>query len=127
MYLQDYSQNIISSGDSLAKLDSKFQESLLSLQIDFLRCKCSERPFCSCLQRGISEFIIFERLKGKDPIDISKKVMKKYQIQIYPGDIFSWLDNYLKNLDAVKRIAKAFKNKRAVKEVNILIKKIENP
>ena len=53
--------------------------------------------------------------------------MKKYQIQIYPGDIFSWLDNYLKNLDAVKRIAKAFKNKRAVKEVNILIKKIENP
>lgn len=119
--------DIISSGDTLAKLDSKFQESLLNLQIDFLRCRCSERPFCGCLQRGISEFIIFERLKGKDPIDISKKVMKKYQIQIYPGDIFSWLDNYLKNLDAVKRIAKAFKNKRAFKEVNILIKKIENP
>ena len=49
-----------------------------------------------------------------------------YQIQVYPGDIFSYLDNYLKNLDAIKRIAQAFNNKKVVKEASILIKRIEN-
>ncbi len=54
-------------------------------------------------QKGISEVIINERLKGKDPIDISNKLFRKYQIQVYPGDIFSWLDSYVKNLDAIKK------------------------
>ncbi|MDL2246245.1 DUF5814 domain-containing protein, partial [Methanobrevibacter sp. OttesenSCG-928-K11] len=119
--------DIISSGESISKLDSKFQDALLKLQIDFLKCLCEEKPFCTCLQRGISEMIIEERLKGFDPIDISDKLFKDYQIQIYPGDIFSWLDTYLRNLDAVKRIADSFKMKNISKEAKNLIKKIEKP
>ncbi|MCC7553110.1 MAG: DEAD/DEAH box helicase [Methanobacteriaceae archaeon] len=117
--------DIISSGDTISKLDSKFQDALLNLQIDFLKCSCEEKPFCKCLQRGISEIIIEDRLKGLDPIDISDKLFKKYQIQIYPGDIFTWLDAYLRNLDAVKRIGNAFKMKNFKKEAEYLIKAIE--
>ncbi|WP_409199491.1 DUF5814 domain-containing protein [Methanobrevibacter sp. DSM 116169] len=117
--------DIISSGENISKLDSKFQDALLKLQIDFLKCSCKEKPFCDCLQRGISELIIEDRLRGLDPIDISDKLFKNYQIQIYPGDIFTWLDNYLRNLDAVKRIANAFKKKNIVKQANSLIKTIE--
>ena len=97
-----------------------------SLQTDFMQCKCQDRPFCTCMQRGISEVIIHERLKGKDPQDISNKLFRKYQIQVYPGDIFSWLDNFVKNLDAIKRIAKSFNKNNIVKKTNYLIKKIEN-
>ena len=118
--------DIISSGEAIEKVDRKFQEALIALQTDFMQCKCQDRPFCSCMQRGISEVIIHERLKGKDPQDISNKLFRKYQIQVYPGDIFSWLDNYVKNLDAIKRIAKAHNRRNIVKKTNYLIKKIEN-
>ena len=118
--------DIISSGEALDKLDSKFQDALIRLQSDFLKCNCQDRPFCRCLQLGISEVIIHERLKGKDPVDISNKLFRKYQIQVYPGDIFSWLDNFVKNLDAIKRIAKAFNRRNIERKTSYLIKKIEN-
>ena len=118
--------DIISSGEALDKLDSKFQDALIRLQSDFLKCNCQDRPFCRCLQLGISEVIIHERLKGKDPVDISNKLFRKYQIQVYPGDIFSWLDNFVKNLDAIKRISKAFNRRSIERKTSYLIKKIEN-
>ena len=118
--------DIISSGEAIEKLDKKFQDALIALQSDFMQCKCQDRPFCTCMQRGISEVIIHERLKGKDPQDISNKLFRKYQIQVYPGDIFSWLDNFVKNLDAIKRIAKSFNRNNIVKKTNYLIKRIEN-
>lgn len=118
--------DIISSGEAIEKLDKKYRDAIIALQSDFLKCKCEDRPFCRCLQLGISEFIIHERLKSKDPADISKKLFRKYQIQVYPGDIFAWLDNYIKNLDAIKRIAGSDNNKRIEKETHKLIKAIEN-
>ena len=118
--------DIISSGEAINKVDKKFQEALINIQLDFLKCKCEDRSFCDCLQKGISELIINERLKTKDPIDISNKLFRKYQIQVYPGDIFSWLDSYVKNLDAIKRIGKAFKHEKVEREAHKLIKAIEN-
>jgi helicase len=118
--------DIISSGEAIGKVDRKFQEALIRLQSDFMQCNCQDRPFCTCMQRGISEVIIHERLKGKDPQDISNKLFRKYQIQVYPGDIFSWLDNFVKNLDAIKRISSSFNKNNIVKKTNFLIKKIEN-
>ena len=120
------SLDIISSGEAIDKVDKKFQDALIRIQTDFLQCRCQDRPFCQCLQRGISELIVHERLKGKDPQDISTKLFRKYQIQVYPGDIFSWLDNFVKNLDAIKRIAKAHNRRNIVKKTGYLIKKIEN-
>ena len=118
--------DIISSGEAIEKVDKKFQDALIALQSDFMQCKCQDRPFCTCMQRGISEVIIHERIRGKDPQDISNRLFGKYQIQVYPGDIFSWLDNFVKNLDAIKRIAKSFNRNNIVKKTNYLIKKIEN-
>ena len=118
--------DIISSGEAISKIDKKFQDALLKIQIDFLRCDCNERPFCECLQRGISYYIINQRLNKKDPIDISKSLLKEYQIQTYPGDIFSWLDTYVRNLDAIRRIAKAFGEKEIVEMSEKLMKIIES-
>ena len=118
--------DIISSGEAISKIDKKFQDALLKIQIDFLRCDCNERPFCECLQRGISYYIINQRLNGKDPIDISNSLLKEYQIQTYPGDIFSWLDAYVRNLDAIRRIAKAFGKKDIVQVSEKLMKIVES-
>lgn len=118
--------DIISSGETIDKLDRKFQEALLKIQVDFLRCECKEKPFCDCLQKGISKYIIDERLKGKDPVDISRKLNRNYQIQTYPGDVFSWLDIIVRNLEAIERIAIAFDYKKVYQISKKLIKNIEN-
>ncbi len=114
--------DIISSGETIDKLDKKFQEALLKIQVDFLRCTCKEKPFCNCLQKGISIFIINERLKRKDPTDISRKLLRTYQIQTYPGDIYSWLDTIVRNLEAIERIA----NAKNYKKYSKISKKIIN-
>ena len=126
MLFSESTLDIISSGEAISKLDKKFQDALLKLQIDFLRCDCYERPFCECLQRGISYYIINQRLNGKDPIDISKSLLKEYQIQTYPGDIFSWLDSYVRNLDAIRRIARAFGEKDIAESSEKLMKIVES-
>ena len=62
----------------------------------------------------------------KDPVDISKKLLKTYQIHSYAGDIFSWLDSVIRTLEAIRRIANAFKNHKIANECSKHIKTIEN-
>ena len=64
-------------------------------------------------------------MKRKDPTDISRKLFRIYQIQTYPGDVFSWLDGFVRNLEAVKRIANAYNNQKYVKIAEKFIKAIE--
>jgi len=51
--------------------------------------------------------------------------MSLYDIHIYPGDIFTWLDQVIRTLEAISRIALTFNNKKTSNRCNTLIKKIE--
>lgn len=121
----DSNRDIITSGDVLAKLDGLYAEKLISFQIDFMACECKESPFCRCLEKNVSEKIIRQRLNGWSPNAISKYFMTNYDIHIYPGDIFSWLDSVIRMLEAISRISLAFNNKKTSNECKRLIKKIE--
>lgn len=121
----DSTRDILTSGDIIAKLDPQYADKLINLQVEFMSCTCEERPFCKCLERNISDHIIKRRLHGWDPNRISKEFMTEYEIHIYPGDIFSWLDQVIRTLEAISRISLAFKNKRTSNECKNLIKKIE--
>ncbi|MBM4240685.1 MAG: DEAD/DEAH box helicase [Euryarchaeota archaeon] len=122
----DSTLDIISSGETLSKLDPNLQESLINMQIEFLSCKCSNRPFCGCFQAELSKKIVKYRIMKKDPIDISKKLLKDYQIHAYAGDIFSWLDSVIRMLEAIRRISKALRNRKIEMECSSLIKALEN-
>jgi len=121
----DSTRDIITSGDVLAKIDPQYADKIISIQIDFMDCKCKERPFCGCLERNISDKIIKRRLQGWSPNRISKEFMSLYDIHIYPGDIFTWLDQVIRTLEAISRIALTFNNKKTSNRCNTLIKKIE--
>ncbi|MGB9844195.1 DUF5814 domain-containing protein [Methanothermobacter tenebrarum] len=121
----DSTLDIISNGDNIIKLDEKLQEALINIQIDFLSCECKERPFCDCIQDKLSEYIVKMRLRGKDPADISRLLLKRYQIQAYSGDIFNWLDSLLRILESIKRIASASQKHDKVKESSIILQAIE--
>jgi len=123
--MADSTLDILSNGDNLVKLDSKLQEAVLNLQMDFLSCECRDRPFCGCIQRRLSEHIIAERISGRDPVEISRGLLSRYQIQAYPGDIFSWLDTTVRTLESIGRIASAFKRMRYLKECSGIVRAIE--
>ncbi len=52
--------------------------------------------------------------------------MRDYEIHAYAGDIFSWLDSLIRMLEAVRKIANAYRNKKVVQQSNQLIRQIEN-
>ncbi|MEN6292430.1 MAG: DUF5814 domain-containing protein, partial [Methanobacterium sp.] len=122
----DSTLDILSSGETLSKLEPSLQDALINMQIEFMSCKCQDRPFCNCFQEELSRRILKQRMLHKDPVDISKKLLKKYQIHSYAGDIFSWLDSVIRTLEAIRRIANAFKNQKIANECSRLIKTIEN-
>jgi helicase len=122
----DSTLDILSSADAISKLEPKFQELLINLQIEFLSCRCKDRPFCDCFQMELSRKMLKYRMLKYDPVDISKKLLKDYGIHAYAGDIFSWLDSLIRALEAVRRIADAFNRVKIVNECTRLIKKIEN-
>ena len=122
----DSTLDILSSSDNLVKLDPAFQEKIVNLQMEFFTCKCKERPFCTCFQEELSHRIIKYRLNKKDPVEISRKLLRDYDIHIYPGDIFSWLDSVIRMLEAMVRIAFAFNRKKSAYQFKKLIKEIEN-
>ncbi len=122
----DSTLDILSSGTALNKLEPRLRERLMKLQMDFYTCKCKDRPFCGCFQRELSRRMVKQRPSKRDPVDISRKLMRDYEIHAYAGDIFSWLDSLIRMLEAVRRIAQAFGRKKVVGECNRLIRQIEN-
>ncbi|MDD3984832.1 MAG: DEAD/DEAH box helicase [Methanobacterium sp.] len=122
----DSTLDILCSGDAISKLEPSFQELLINLQMEFMACKCKDRPYCNCFQEELSAKMLKYRMLKYDPADISKKLLKDYGIHAYAGDIFSWLDSIIRALESVRRIANAFNKIKLVKECNYLIKKIEN-
>jgi len=122
----DSTLDILSSSQNLAKIEPNLREKIIQLQMDFYSCRCKDRPFCGCFQHELSKKMLNQRLAKKDPIDISRKLLMDYEIRAYDGDIFSWLDDLIRMLEAVHRIAQAFGKKKVVGECKRLIKEIEN-
>ena len=122
----DSTLDIISSGDTLAKLEPNLRERLLNLQMEFFSCQCKERPFCDCFQRELSRKIIRQRLNKEDPTDIGRKLLRNFEIHAYAGDIFSWLDSLIRMLEDIERITRAFGSNKVANECRRLIQRIEN-
>jgi helicase len=122
----DSTLDIISSGDVLSKLEPNFREKLLNLQMEFLSCKCKDRPFCGCFQKELSLRIVKQRLNHDDPSIISRRLLRNFEIHTYGGDIFSWLDSLIRMLEAIRRIADAYGDHTLLSQISGLIKRIEN-
>lgn len=121
----DSTLDIISSPDILPRLDPHLQERIINLQMEFFSCECKDKPFCTCFQAELSRKILRLRIQGKDPAFISRKLLRDYEIHTYSGDIFSWLDGFIRMVEAVKRISKAFKIKRVINQCQKLVSAIE--
>jgi superfamily II helicase len=67
------------------------------------------------------------RQEGQKLHQIAHVFNDVYELFIYPGDLFKWLDTLVHNLRAVKRIAKILKINEMVAIIEMLINSIERP
>ncbi|MHA1683577.1 MAG: DEAD/DEAH box helicase [Promethearchaeota archaeon] len=118
------------SGTSLKRKKlSQFALGILAKwSLDIFNCECDEKPFCDCGIRNLAKIILKLRRKQKMvPKKISMWLKKTYEIQIYTGDIYDFLDSILHGLDAIERFANIFGNKKMVQLIKQYHSTIENP
>lgn len=122
---QGASLDIIFDGESLTHLDANIRNLMLNFAADFLTCTCKDSPYCGCPEQKFSEKIVKLRTEDLDPAQIVKKLEDKYGISAYQGDVFGYLDNAVRNLDAVELIARVHSKKGVADETKKLKKKVQ--
>ncbi len=95
--------------------------------INIFTCKCLDKPFCDCGEINFSKMIFELRQKGYSPSRISEEMRKENNIQLYPGDVYSWLDSLVHHLQAIQRLADVLDKDELKQSAQKLAKQIENP
>ncbi|MFX0122811.1 MAG: DUF5814 domain-containing protein [Candidatus Hodarchaeota archaeon] len=92
----------------------------------FFNCDCPENPYCPHGQENIGRYILNERLSQKSINQISAS-LTRFELLLYPGDVLSFLNGLIHELEGIQRIAHAKKEIKIKKMITILIEKIETP
>ncbi len=117
--------DIVLEGENISRLDVQIQDQLFNFASDFLTCKCKESPYCGCAEHFFSRKVIKLRTEGMEPAQIVGYLENRYGITAYPGDVLGYLDDALRDLDAVEMIANAQSKHRIAKNAYKLKRKIE--
>ncbi|AOW79320.1 helicase [Halodesulfurarchaeum formicicum] len=90
----------------LEKLDEANRERVLDFAEDFLDCSCQSNPYCGHPERKFIRYLLDLRARNLDPESIVDVMTDDYMLYAYPGDIYSFLDDAVRNLEAVEEIAR---------------------
>lgn len=112
------------SDDAEVNLDDWILEIFGRWSLRFFNCGCEDSPYCDCGRNKINGEIIRLRKTGLDPGQISLALRRTYELSIYPGDLFKWLDTIIYRLDGIRKIGKAVGHPLPIGK---LIHQIENP
>jgi superfamily II helicase len=96
----------ISSGVNLRSLDGTLREQIRNLLHDFVSCGCRDAPGCGCPERRFAARIIELRESGLDHRQIGEQLLEEYGISLYPADIFSFLEDSVHELEALRDVAR---------------------
>lgn len=121
----DKNRDIIYNCKHINHLNQKLKNKLVNIEKDFMKFK-DDSIYHDYFAENISKRIINRRLQGWNPHQISNEFKREYELIIYPGDIYSYLDQTIIKLEAIKRISKSMQIKHISKKCDNLIKKIEN-
>lgn len=108
------------------KIPDRVIETIITWQKNF-SCDHDERPYCDCGLLKANFEIADLRMSGFKPSQISNHFKRKYDLIIYPGDIFKMLDSLIHRLRGIRRIASSLELEEDSKKAQKLIRKIENP
>jgi len=94
---------------------------------EFFNCGCRDYPECNHGKIAFGRWIIDRRKDGLNPSGIARLLKDNFELWVYPGDIFSWLDSLIHGLKAVQRIARVAGETDIGIEIDDQIARIERP
>ncbi|GGL49273.1 DUF5814 domain-containing protein [Halocalculus aciditolerans] len=96
--------DVLFQGD-LSQLNEATQDRVLDFAKDFLDCGCDTNPYCGHPERKFIRYLLDLRAQGLDPESIVDVMTDDYMLYAYPGDIYSFLDDAVRTLEAVEELA----------------------
>jgi len=97
--------DLLFQGENLAKLDETTQERVLDFAEEFLDCDCQSNPHCGHPERKFVRYLLELRAEGLGPEAMVDVMTDDYMVYAYPGDVLSFLDDAIRTLEAVERLA----------------------
>ncbi|MHA2075511.1 MAG: DEAD/DEAH box helicase, partial [Candidatus Hodarchaeales archaeon] len=93
---------------------------------NFFTSKCPENPYCKHGTISIGKYLANERIKGKNINQISAS-LTHFELLVYPGDVLSFLNTLIHEMEGIQRIATAIGMIKIGKKISIWIEEIERP
>ncbi len=97
--------DVLFQGEGLEKLDDATRERVLEFATDFLDCGCRDNPYCGHPERKFMRYLLELREQGLGPEAMVDVMTDDYMVYAYSGDVLSFLDNGVRTLESVERLA----------------------
>jgi len=97
--------DLLFQGENLAKLDDTTRDRVLDFAEDFLDCDCEAAPHCGHPERKFVAYLLELRETGLGPQAMVDVMSDEYMVYAYPGDIRSFLDDSIRQLEAIETLA----------------------
>jgi len=78
---------------------------VLDFAEDFLDCDCQSSPYCGCPEEKFIRYVLELRAEGLGPQAIVDVMTDEYMVYAYTGDVRSFLDDAVRQLEAVETLA----------------------
>ncbi len=75
----------------------------------FFDCGCREVPYCQHPTKKVTKLLLELRFEGLGPVQINYELLKRHDLSAFPGDIFSWLEEFVHAVETMSRISIALK------------------
>ncbi|WP_232703111.1 DUF5814 domain-containing protein [Halobacterium wangiae] len=96
--------DVLFSGD-LSELNEATRDKVLDFSQDFLDCDCQSNPYCGHPERKFVRYLLELRAEGLDPESMVNVMTDDYMVYAYPGDLYSFLDDAVRTLEAVEDLS----------------------
>jgi len=97
--------DVLFGGGALEALDDATAERVLEFSKDFLDCDCQSNPYCGHPERKFVAYLLDLRAQGLTPESMVDVMSDDYMVYAYPGDLYGFLDDAVRTLDAVEDLA----------------------
>ena len=112
---------------AIKKLPRWVLQTFSKWNLKFFNCRCKESPFCDHGMWTLSRMVLDLRYQGLTPSQISSHFLKQYELFIYPGDCFDFLEQQVHVLEGIRRIAETLGRYELADSAERTIARIERP
>jgi len=97
--------DLLFQGEGIENLDEATRERVLDFAADFLDCGCRDNPYCGHPEQKFIGYLLDLRERGHGPEAMVDVMTDDYMVYAYPGDVLSFLDDSVRTLESVERLA----------------------